>query len=196
MKRAASFTTIFSITLLVIIIGGGVAGCTSSASGNAGNNPSGSSTTPPKPTATVPPGFTRYDGGAHLFTIVYPSDWKVGDGLMNQDFTGPNGQTFSVEVDLVGTASPGDAAATNAQVCSSIAASGGGTTPKPATITINGQQWQQLDCGDNGTLHYVVETLVSSRGDIYTLSYGSPSATFAHDRTQYFSPMEQSFTYL
>lgn len=195
LKSSARFMTLISTTLLIIVIGGVVAACTSGNSGNNGNNPSGNAPTT-APTKSVPAGFKKYDGGAGLFTIFYPSDWKVGDGVMSQDFTGPNGQTFNVDVELVGNASPGDAAANNAQVCQNVAASGGGATPKPATITINGQQWQQLDCGDNGTLHYVVETVISSRGDIYSMSYGAPSASFASDKTQFFSVMEQSFTYL
>jgi hypothetical protein len=193
----ARFMAIISTILLTIIIGGLIAACASNNSSNTTNNSSGSTATT-APTKSVPAGFTMYDGGAGIFTIFYPSDWKVGDGEINQDFTGPAGQIFSVDITLIGTASPGDAAAANTQVCQNVAASNGisAGTPTPGKVTINGQQWQQLDCGVTGNVHYVVESLVSKRGDIYTLSYGSPAATFASDRTQFFSVMEQSFTYL
>lgn len=61
-------------------------------------------------------------------------------------------------------------------------------------VTIGGQQWQQLDCGDNRSDHWVVESIVYE-GTLYSFQYGSDSATFASDKTQYFSKMKLCFIF-
>ncbi|HEX6778892.1 MAG TPA: hypothetical protein VF099_11865, partial [Ktedonobacterales bacterium] len=70
----------------------------------------------------------------------------------------------------------------------------------PTTVTLAGQQWTREDCAARNvpgapTLKATVESVIY-KGKLYTISYtSSPDATFAADRSKYYTPMEQSFAF-
>ena len=182
----ASISTI----LIAVVFGGIVTACAPS---TLANDPSGSAPHA-TPTKSVPEGFTKYQDQTPFFSIAYPSDWKTGGEVIGQTFTGPAGQSLWVEISQAAGTNP---AAANTQTCQNVATTQGGSASSPtvATITLDGQHWQQLDCGATGTVHAIVESVVFDN-QLYTLSYSSPTATFEQDRTRYFSVMEQHFAFL
>jgi hypothetical protein len=63
-------------------------------------------------------------------------------------------------------------------------------------VTVDGQQWTREECDSPALgLHAIVETVVY-KGKLYLLSYTSSADTFSRNRSQFFTPMEQSFTFL
>ena len=73
---------------------------------------------------------------------------------------------------------------------------GGGASTGPTPVTIGGQSWTKMDCESaDGTTHTLVEA-VSYKGKIYDLLFSSDQASFEQNRTQFFSVMEQTFTFL
>jgi hypothetical protein len=65
------------------------------------------------------------------------------------------------------------------------------------TVTLAGQTWTRGNCGASAQSgsELVVEMLVY-RGQVYTLEYVSPTATFPADQSAYYTPMEASFQFL
>lgn len=196
-KGKTGMIVIISVVLLVVIVGGVVAALAFASKKTpttaANNTPSATSAPATTPTAAIPSNFKKFSNSR--YSIGYPSDWMPAassSGTNDEDFTGPTAQIFQVVI--TPNASPGEETLFNSGYCS-VLGNSGGTKPAPTSVTLGGHQWQQLDCGDNGTLHAIVESVIY-KGDLYTLDYLSSSATFPSDRTQFFQPMEQSFQFL
>jgi hypothetical protein len=64
-------------------------------------------------------------------------------------------------------------------------------------VALAGQTWLRGDCdaGAQSSTELVVE-MVAYKGQVYTLDYESPTASFPTDRSAYYTPMEQSFQFL
>jgi hypothetical protein len=64
-------------------------------------------------------------------------------------------------------------------------------------VSLAGHTWTRGNCdaGTQSTTELVVEMVVY-KGQVYTIDYQSPSATFQADQNTYYTPMEQSFTFL
>lgn len=194
-KGKTGMIVIISVIVLVVIVGGVVAALafTGGKKTTNNNNPAATSAPAATPTPAIPSNFKKFSNSR--YSIGYPSDWTSdtsSSGTNDEDFTGPTAQIFQVVI--TPNASPGEETLFNSGYCS-VLGSSGGTKPSPTSISLGGQQWQQLDCGDNGTLHAIVESVIY-KGDLYTLDYLSSSATFDSDRTQFFQPMERSFQFL
>lgn len=190
-KGRGGLIAIISIIVVVVIIGGIVAVVAlGGKKGNTTNGNNTSSTPTATPTPSVPAGFTKFTGTA--FSVVYPSDWMKevdSQGGGGEDFTGTTGQTFQISIDSSGTAD--EIPTLLATFCSLL----GNSTATPTTATVGGQQWQQIDCGNTSTLHVVTEAIFY-QNQVYQITYGSLSATYDNDKTQFFSVMESSYTFL
>lgn len=194
-KGKGLLIAIISIIVVVVIVVGVVAALalggnkSNSTTNTNSNTPAASPTTAATPTPSVPAGFQQFSNSQ--FSVAYPGDWTAkasssGDG---EQFTGPTSQVFQIDINQDTPA--GQESAFNAAFCQVLNSKGKGT---PTTVTIGGQTWQQLDCQDDGSLHAVVESVVY-KGALYSIAYLSLSPTFASDKTQFYSPMEQSFAF-
>ena len=157
-----------------------------------------STTTKPTPTPTtrtaaaLPAGFVVYKSEG--FHLAHPTSWQQqnppnGTGVQ---YTGPAQQQF-VAASLGKIQNSPEAF--NAAYCSPT---GEGGTPEGAAKVVNfgGESWRQQECVDAKTgKTAVIESTVHNQ-DFYYLVYGSPAASFQTNRTQYFTPMEQSFTFI
>jgi FlaG/FlaF family flagellin (archaellin) len=196
-KGKGLLIAIISIVVVVVIVGGVVAALAlssnksnTSTTSTATTTPSASPTTAATPTSSVPAGFKQFSNSQ--YSIAYPGDWtaKASSSGSGEQFTGPTAQVF--QVDITPNTPAGQEGTFNAAFCQVLNSKG---KPTPTTTTIGGQTWQQLDCQDDGSLHAVVESVVY-KGALYSLAYLSLSPTFTSDKTQFFTPMEQSFTFL
>jgi hypothetical protein len=184
------------VVLLILIIGG--IGAVFLLGGKKNNNGSTSTptvaataTTAATATPAIPAGFQQFTSPDNSFSIDYPSSWTNDSSTegTGAQFTGPAGQVFIV---TNGGAGQGDPATNDAAFCQGV----GGPASAPTQITIGGQQWTQEECDNSsGTVHAVVDS-VTYKGDLYLMAYASPKVTFPADKTQYYSPMEQSFRFL
>ncbi|HEY7350546.1 MAG TPA: hypothetical protein VH599_19715 [Ktedonobacterales bacterium] len=173
---------------IVCLAGFLLAGCGSSGSSAAKTTP----TPTTRSAAAVPAGFTIYKNAD--FSLSYPTKWVKqnpanGTGVQYQ---GPTNQIFVVASlgKLQNTPETFDAA-----FCS-LAGFGGTSAGAPKKVTINGETWTQQQCSDpKGSKSAVVESTVYDT-QFYYMAYGSPSASFQTNRSQYFNTMEQSFTFL
>ncbi len=149
----------------------------------------------PTPTATAPAGFKRYTNGDHSFSIIYPSSWRAKPAVTvngsGEEFDGPASQV--VQVIHGGAVQPSDIGNNDDAFCATFSFS---TPNGHTTATVAGKQWTREEC-DNPVLsiHAIVEA-IAYRGQLYMLSYASPTSSFSSNRSQYFTPMEQSFTFL
>lgn len=167
-----------------------------------GSTPASNSSTTPTTTPTATPtntpatSFTVYTSPDHKYQISYPTGWQpqVADGNPGKvSITGPDNQTFEVSDNA---AIPGSSPATYVNgYCNAI-----GTTPvtvQTTTVTIAGQTWTQGDCdaGTNSSNSLIVE-VVTYKGAVYQIDYGSSTANFQADADAFYTPMEQSFKFL
>jgi hypothetical protein len=163
---------------------------------------SGSTAKKPTPTPThtpatrtafiLPAGFTTYK--TTTFYVAHPNNWNQqnpanGTGIQ---YAGPNGQTFVVA--SLGKA-PGTPQAFDTAFCSPTGF-GGTASGAPKTVTINGVHWVQLLCTDAKTDKTAMVEAVVHNNQFYYMVYTSPTASFQTNRSQYFTPMEQSFTFV
>ncbi len=184
-----------AVVLLVVIIGCAVVGVlvtrqgSSTSSTTSGN--AATATTAPTATATasVPAGFQKFSNDS--FSIYYPADWEAkpeSDG--GEQFSSSQGQVF--QVNITAGAGANSAKTFDDAYCRVI----GKQTADLTTVTIGGQQWTREECEDEaGTFHSVVEA-VNYKGQLFSIAYLSLKPTFDLDKAQYYSPMEQSFTFL
>lgn len=202
-KRRAGLIVAIVLVLLVVVIGGAV-GSFLLIKGKTPN----SATTPgadgganaPTATTSASSGFQAFQNSA--FRILYPTGWlsqqmPVQQGT-EQKFLAPSGAvTRSLTVDVFDkTRPPKDE---DDALCLGYS---GNPTAKvtPTTVTLAGQQWTREDCAARNvpgapTLKATVESVIY-KGKLYTISYtSSPDATFAADRSKYYTPMEQSFAF-
>ena len=192
-KGRGGLIAIISIVVVVVIIGAIVAVVVlgGKKGGTTGNNNASSTPTAP-PTPSVPSGFTKFTGTD--FSVIYPSDWMKeadtqGTGA-GEDFTGTAGQTFQISIDENG-ATADQIPLLLTTFCSIL----GNDKATPTPVTIGGQQWEQIDCGNTPTLHAVSDAIYYKNA-LYQITYGSITDTYDNDKTQYFSVMESSFTFL
>jgi len=201
-RNALGMSILSLITILVLLGGGllvaGIIGKGPLASLNGQPAGTGAAQTPaasPTPTATptpsAPPGFRVFINATNTFSIDYPSNWQeakasAGSGAQ---FEGPEPQVFIVSD---AGASGGDPALFDKDFCDGF----GGKPTAPKQVSIAGQQWTEEECNSSsGTAHAAVEATFYT-GHLYVIAYACYKATFAANRNQYFTPMEQSFKFL
>jgi len=181
--------------ILIVLIGGGV-----TATFILRNNPSTRSNTPsstntPAATATpnIPTGYTLFS--TSKFRISYPATWthQTSSSSPTEEFISAQGQIL--QVTTLDQAPSGSDAEFNSMFCKGVANTSGGTHT-PTSITIAGQQWQQLECDVGANSVQAVSESVIYKGTLYAISYASPAETFEADRTQFYSVMEQTFAFL
>lgn len=185
-KGKTGMIVIISVILLVVIVGGVVAALalTSKKSPTA-NNPSTTPTLAATPTPSIPSGFQKFSNSQ--FSIAYPSDWTAQASGGGEQFVSQAGQLFQVLIQ------PGDQTEIPT-LLSTLCSIFGKPIGSPTTVTIGGTQWQQQACGDNGTPSASVEATVH-QSQIFEIDYTSLAGTYAADKPQYFTPMEQSFAF-
>ncbi len=150
--------------------------------------------TPTPTSAPIPAGFKLYIHKDHSFSIIYPGSWSLGPAATvsgsGEQFTGPAHQT--VQIVHGGSTQTSDLGTSVDAFCLTFAL----TTNAHTTVTLAGQQWTREEC-NNATLgiHAIVEA-AAYKGTLYLLSYASPTSAFNNNRSQYFTPMEQSFKFL
>ncbi|GEM_PF-805190 len=203
-RRNGPLIAILSIIALVVLLGGGAL-VFFSAKGSPGqsNSPTQVPTATALPTATAtpsaPPGYKVFTNTTMTFSIDYPVDWSevkapsgTGDGT---EFLGTANQIFIV-TDI--GASSADPTILDDAFCEGANGNGGfgGKPTAPKQVMIDGQSWTQEECTNtsNGE-HAAVETVIY-KGHVYLIAYASLIASFASNRSQYFTPMEQTFKFL
>ena len=146
------------------------------------------------PTTTIPAGFQVYTSPGKLYRVAYPAAWTLStdpSDAESETFAGPANQGAVVDDFAPEAGATPETAVTN--VCTIV---GGGPSTGPTPVTIGGQRWTKMDCESaDGTTHTLVEA-VSYKGKIYDLLFSSDQASFEQNRTQFFSVMEQTFTFL
>ena len=202
-KRRGGLIAVIVILLLVLVVGG-VAGTillTRGTPKHPTTGGSGGGTTSATATPSAPAGFQPFKNA--LYRVLYPKDWLAQQMPIQQgdeeQFLAPSGAiTRSLTVDVFDKTRP--AKDEDDTLC--LGFSGNPTAQvTPTTATLGGQQWTREDCAARNlpgtpTLKAVVESVIY-KDKLYTISYvSSPDKTFASDRSAYYTPMEQSFTFL
>ncbi len=176
----------FGIVCLAVVI---LAGCNSNSAAKKSGTPTPKATATAHAVAAVPTGFNIYKGES--FTLTYPTGWNKanpaeGTGVQ---YNGPKNQTFVI-------ASLGKTqnvpATFDTTFCGPTAF--GGTASAAKDVKISGVTWVQVQCTDQkGGKSAIVESTVYNKA-FYYIVYGSPTADFQANRTQYFNTMEKSVT--
>ncbi len=154
--------------------------------------PKATPTSPATPTPNIPPGFQAFTSADNSFSLAYPGDWQKSDATQGTggQFIGPQQQLFLV-ARLACAGSPTDF---DNGFCGSSGFGGTGSTPQ--NVTVGGQSWTQEECDNSdGSGHAVVESVVY-KGGFYYIAYVSDAASFAQNKTSFFTPMEQTFQFL
>lgn len=147
-------------------------------------------TTTSAPTCASLSGYTIFTSPDHTFCLAYPTGWQVTNALQGAgaQFSGPEHQLFTVSNIGVFSGTPADY---DIRFCVNLDGASSPTT----TLTLSGQTWTQARCAiDAGTGRGVVEATVY-KGNLYHMDYASPAASFPRNRSQFFTPMEQSFRF-
>jgi hypothetical protein len=181
--------------ILIVLIGGGVTATVilRNSPSTSSNTPSGTNTPVATATPNIPTGYTPFSNSK--FRISYPATWthQTSSSSPTEEFISGQGQIF--QVTTLDRAPSGSDVSFNSVFCKEVGNSSGGTHT-PTSITIGGQQWQQLECGVGANNVQAVSESVIYKGTLYAISYASPSETFEADRTQFYSVMEQTFAFL
>src|SRR5579885_1261633 len=147
-------------------------------------------------TPTIPPGFSLYISPDRTFSIIHPTTWKPGATSLGSDgaeFDSPAGPSQMFTAVNQGPQS-GDALSADDAFCASFSLTG---SPGPhKTITLSGQQWMQETCDTLGGISHAVIEGVMYKGNLYIILYVDFPNSFKSDQTAYFTPMEQSFSFL
>ncbi len=193
-NRPTRLIALGSVIALVVVLGGILLTLGLTKSGPFAPGSANHQATPTPTTATIPAGFKLYTNKDHSFSIIYPGSWSAQPAVTvngsGEQFTGPANQT--VQVVHGGATQSSDVGSSVDAFCLTFSLS----TNSHTTATIAGQQWTREEC-DNPALsiHAIVEA-IAYQGSLYLLSYASPSGAFNSNRSQYFTPMEQSFQFL
>jgi serine/threonine protein kinase len=207
-KNQTGLIAIISVVVVVVLLVGSlvVVGYTGKGpfASLGGQQTPAASPTPthtPTPTATptpsAPPGFQAFTNAPqNTFSIDYPNSWqqiKSNEGS-GAEFVGPLGQVvYATDIGALA----GDPATLDNSFCEGSNGSGGfgGTPTSPVQVTIGGQQWTQEECDGSSGDHAAVETIYYN-GHTYLIAYASSKTAFSANRSQYFTPMEQTFKFL
>ena len=145
-------------------------------------------------TSSLPADFQVYTSPGHLYRVSYPAAWSATQDESDPEqetFQGPANQTALVDDFAPNAGATPETAVTN--VCTIV---GGGASSGPTQVTIGGQSWTKMECESaDGTTQTLVEA-VSYQGKLYDLLFSSDQASFALNQAQFFSGIEQSFTFL
>jgi hypothetical protein len=157
-------------------------------------------TAPAAPTATPTPSisfvlFTSPDGS---YSLQYPASWHVTppNGPNAQyTFTGPANQKF--QVNNLPAINITNLAPLITATCQAEQPGVAASSVQTRTASLAGQTWTRGDCdaGTPSTTDLVVE-MVIYKGQVYTMDYESPTASFQADMNAFYTPMEQSFKFL
>jgi hypothetical protein len=179
-KRRAGLIVLIAAVLLVVLVGTVVGVIVLR------KNPTTSA-----PTCAALSGYTIFTSPDHTFCLTYPTGWQVTGALQGTgaQFSGPAHQLFTVS--NIGSFS-GTPADYDMRFCTNL----DGTSSPTSTLTLSGQAWTQARCTINaGTGRGIVEATVY-KGNLYHMDYGSPTASFLSNRSQFFTSIEQSFRFL
>jgi serine/threonine protein kinase len=192
-RKRSSMIALVSAIALVALLGGTLLTLGLTRSGPFA--PPGSANHQATPTsASIPAGFKLFTNSDRSFSIAYPSGWSMKPVLptsgTGEEFDGPSTQI--VQVTNGGPNQSTDTGTSDDAFCITF----GLTTSGHTTVTIDGQRWTREECDSYASIsHGLVETVVY-KGHLYLLSYAAPKDTFNNTRTQFFTPMEQSFKFL
>ncbi len=143
------------------------------------------------PTCATLSGYTIFTSPDHTFCLAYPTGWQVTGALQGTgaQFSGPAHQLFTVSNIGAFSGTPADY---DIRFCVTL----DGTSSPTTTLTLSGQTWTQARCAINGgTGRGIVEATIY-KGSLYHMDYGSPVGAFPSNRSQFFTPIEQSFRFL
>jgi serine/threonine protein kinase len=195
-SRQSRLIALGSVVALVVVLGGVLLALGLTKTGPFA--PSANHQATPTPTTpAIPAGFKLYTNKGQNFSIIYPGGWSVQPATTvngsGEQFNGPANQV--VQATHGGAAQASDLGSAVDAFCITFSFSPTGTNGH-TTVTVAGQQWTREEC-DNPTLslHAIVEA-IAYKGSLYLLSYASPAGAFNSNRSKYFTPMEQSFTFL
>jgi hypothetical protein len=203
-RQKGPLIAILSLIVLVVLLGGGLFFVLLGRGFSPGqsSSPTQAPTATALPTATAtpsaPPGYQFFTNSMKTFSIDYPLGWSeskapasAGDG---GEFEGPEAQTFLA---TDGGAIVGDPAVFDDAFCEGVNGNGGfgGKPTAPKQVVVAGQTWTEEECTNSANAHAAVETIIY-KGHSFIIAYASLSGSFAINRSQYFSVMEQSFNFL
>jgi hypothetical protein len=152
----------------------------------------------PTPTNTPNTGMTVYTSPDHKYQISYPTGWQeqTADGNPGKvAFSGPENQEFDVSDDA--GIPGGDPAQFVTDYCQAIQPGQSTSQVTGTPVVLDGQTWFKAECGaDAQPTNVLIVEVVTYKGAIYQIVYGSSAASFQADDTTYYAPMEQSFKFL
>ena len=191
-NKKPGLVAVISAVVLVVLVGGILLTLGLTKTGPFAPSSANNRTTPT--TSTVPAGFKLFTNQDKTFSIIYPEKWSVKDPIsisgVGKEFDGPANQVL--QVSNGGSSQSSETGTSDDAFCLVF----GATTNAHTTVTIDGQTWTREECDSYASIsHAIVETVVY-KGNLYLLSYAAPKDTFNSDRTRYFTPMEESFTFL
>jgi hypothetical protein len=175
-----------------------LAACGSATTANTSPTATPTAASQPTPTNTPASSLKVYTSPDNKYQVSYPTGWQaqVADGNPGKvSFTGPDNQTFEVS-DNAGT--PGtDLAQFVTSYCQAVQQTPSSGQVKGTPVLLDGQSWFKAQCSaDAQPANVLIVEVVTYKGAIYQIDYGSSSANFQADDSAFYAPMEQSFKFL
>jgi hypothetical protein len=200
-KRKAGVVVLIAAIVLVVLAGG-VLGVVILRQNHILLSKAPAPTSTPRPTFTPTPdrtrGFRQFNNSK--YSLLYPGNWAAVPAQSiskdDEEFIKSPQEMFEVQVIAQVSGQPTPQRLDDV-TCQTFF--GANNKPDaPTMVNFANQQWTRETCEGSikGTNMQVLVESTVYQNRVYTLAYNAPSTSFASDQQQYFTPMEQSFTFL
>jgi hypothetical protein len=200
-KRKAGVVVLIAAIVLVVLAGG-VLGVVILKQNHILLSKAPAPTSTPRPTFTPTPdrtrGFRQFNNSK--YSLLYPGNWAAVPAQSiskdDEEFIKSPQEMFEVQVIAQVSGQPTPQRLDDV-TCQTFF--GANNKPDaPTMVNFANQQWTRETCEGSikGTNMQVLVESTVYQNRVYTLAYNAPSTSFASDQQQYFTPMEQSFTFL
>lgn len=203
------------VVVLLLVAGGAFLFISKGHTSGTAKTPTATATTGATATPTtpsLPSGYSQYSDPNGLYAVGYPSDWTEQDNNSGSVtaalFSNPDhSDIFEVADTSSSGASTSDLSPVLSQYFTGLAGSlpngAVGTTSQPQDVRIAGQTWTQESgdinysdsSGSSATAHSEVAA-ISRNGHIYIIAdVTQDGSTFDGEKSQYFTPMINTFAF-
>jgi hypothetical protein len=188
--------------LLLVVLAGGVLGVVVLNQKHILVSKAPTPTSTPRPTFTPTPdrtrGFRQFSNSK--YSLLYPAGWAALPALSlskdDEEFIASPQEMFQVQVIAQSAGQPTPKLVDDV-TCQTFF--GANNKPDaPTMVSFANQQWTRETCEGtiNGTAMQVLVESAVYQNQVFTIFYNAPQANFLSDQQQYFTPMEQSFTFV